>query len=283
MILIADSGSSKTEWRIISNKTDNEGTCITQGINPFYQDQKDISKSLEREYLINKNIKEIYFYGAGCTNDEKKNVVRNSLSNFFNTKKININTDLLGAARSLCGNKTGIACILGTGSNSCLYNGTEITQNTPPLGFIIGDEGSGAALGKKTIGNILKNQLPKNIIDLFFKEYQTTQSEILDNVYKRPFPNRYLAKFSCFLSKYIEFEELEAIVILSFKEFIEKNLLQYKDVEKMKIHFTGSIAYHFKPQLIKALNAFNLNPGQIQKSPVEGLAKFHSQPNQFHV
>ncbi len=278
MTLIADSGSTKTEWHLLSDNPTKNITCITNGINPFYQTSAEIVQSLNEEYTLNSaKPQEIFFYGAGCANEEKNRIVKEALIKFFDTQNITINSDLTGAARSLCQNNEGIACILGTGSNSCYYNGETVTANVSPLGFIIGDEGSGAVLGKKLVGDILKNQLPQTIIELFFNEYQTNCGEILDHIYKRPLPNRYLAQYTRFLSKHIHLQELEDIVSNAFEEFIKRNLLQYPNVKELKINFTGSIAHHFTSQLEKALNKYKLTLGTVSQAPMNGLVQYHSQ------
>ncbi|MCG8580117.1 MAG: ATPase [Bacteroidales bacterium] len=279
MILIADSGSTKTEWCLTSNGSI-ISKCITKGINPFYQTSADILQNLKEEYTLN-NTKpqKIHFYGAGCANEEKNNIVKKALTEFFHIDDITIDSDLKGAAHSLCQKKEGIACILGTGSNSCLYDGQNISHNVSPLGFIIGDEGSGAVLGKKLMGDILKNQLPESIIELFFNKYNTTPAEILDNIYKKPFPNRYLAQYTRFLSENIYLKEIEAIVLQAFDEFIVRNLRQYAHAEELNIHFTGSIAFHFKAQLEKALTKHNLKLGTISQAPMEGLVEYHNSGN----
>ncbi|MBR8534002.1 ATPase [Carboxylicivirga sediminis] len=276
MVLIADSGSTKTEWCLLSNGIISD-KCITKGINPFYQSSTDILQSLREEYTLNnKKPQAIHFYGAGCANEEKNNIVRKALLEFFGEMPININSDLMAAAHSLCQNNEGIACILGTGSNSCHYDGQNIINNISPLGFIIGDEGSGAVLGKKLIADILKKQLPQSVTELFFNKYNATPAEILDNIYKKPFPNRYLAQYTKFISENIAIPELESLVIVSFKEFIERNLLQYNKIEQLKIHFTGSIAFHFTKQLKKALACYNLKIGSINQAPMEGLIQYHN-------
>jgi N-acetylglucosamine kinase-like BadF-type ATPase len=276
MILIADSGSTKTEWCLTSNGNIS-GKCITKGINPFYQTSAEILQNLKEEYTLN-NTKpqEIHFYGAGCANEEKNNIVRKALIEFFEIDAITIDSDLTGAARSLCQSNAGVACILGTGSNSCHYNGKEVTHNVSPLGFIIGDEGSGAVLGKKLVSDILKNQLSEKTKQLFFETYKTDQAEILDNIYKKPFPNRYMAQYSKFLSKNIQIKEVEELVITAFVEFIERNLLQYPNIEALKINFTGSVAFNFITQLQTALKKHHLNLGTISQAPMQGLVEFHN-------
>ncbi len=182
---------------------------------------------------------------------------------------------MLGAARSLCGNHSGIACILGTGSNSCFYDGEKIVSNVSPLGFILGDEGSGASLGKKLLSDILKNQLPKEIKDDFFSDYQQTPAEILENVYRRPFPNRYLAQFTVFLVKHISNPLISDLVESSFDEFISRNVIQYRDYKSNKVFFTGSVAYYFRNSLEKVIQKWNLDLGTIIQSPMEGLIDYH--------
>jgi len=275
MILIADSGTTKTEWCIITDNGTTE-SLITPGINPFYQEAENITSILQREFTAAKKFDAIYFYGAGCINLEKQDIVRKSLLQIFETSNIFIGSDLLAAAHSLCQDQPGVACILGTGSNSCYYNGSEIEANVSPLGFILGDEGSGAVLGKKLVGDILKKQLPQILINEFFETYQTTAAEILENVYKKPFPSRYLANYTKFLSKNINHPEIENIVIVSFREFVTRNLLQYPGIERTPIHFTGSIAFYFEVQLRKAIEEQHLVLGNIERAPMNGLIKYHN-------
>ncbi len=275
MILIADSGSTKVEWNILSKQGIIE-SAVTSGINPFYQDAANIEHILREEFSsLQREFDAIYFYGAGCINEEKQDIVTSALLRVFSTREIYVGSDLIAAARSLCQDKPGIACILGTGSNSCYYDGEVITGHVSPLGFILGDEGSGAVLGKKLISDILKKQLPAPIIHEFFENYHTTSTEILENVYKRPFPSRYLAGFAGFLSKNILNREIEQIVLTSFRDFVTRNLLQYPESKYSPIHFTGSIAYYFETQLRKVLEEQNLKIGQIKQAPMQGLVLYH--------
>jgi len=275
MILIADSGTTKTEWCVITD----EGTSVTlltSGINPFYQEAENISAILQKEFTAAKKFDSIYFYGAGCINQEKQDIVKKSLMQVFDASHIFIGTDLLAAAHSLCQDQPGVVCIMGTGSNSCYYDGSEIVANVSPLGFILGDEGSGAVLGKKLISDVLKKQLPQSLINEFFETYHTTAAEILENVYKKPFPSRYLANYTKFLSKNIKHPEIENIVISSFREFVTRNLLQYPGIERTPIHFTGSIAFHFEVQLRKAIEEQHLILGNIERAPMNGLIRYHN-------
>ncbi|TKG97352.1 ATPase [Puteibacter caeruleilacunae] len=275
MIIIADSGSTKTDWRIISEN--NTIQLLTDGINPFFQDSNEILSILKPKLpKLDYSQAEVYFYGAGCSFPEKKAIVRTALQEALKPSSINIESDLLAAARALCQNQKGIACILGTGSNSCLYNGNEITHNVSPLGYILGDEGSGAVMGKRLIADLLKNQLSDKLKALFFKEYETSHKDILDSVYKQPFPNRYLAQFTKFLKKHISNEEIEALVKTELKAFISRNISQYKDYNNTPIHFIGSIAYHFKNQLEEIAVSENINIQTIEQTPMEGLIKYHT-------
>ena len=275
MILIADSGSTKAEWVILPDQGMAD-TIFTSGINPFYQDSSQIALQLQHEFTLGqKNFEAIHFYGAGCINPEKEEIVRKALSQVFEAPDIFVGSDLLAAARSLCQDLAGIACILGTGSNSCYYNGTEIIDHVSPLGFILGDEGSGAVLGKKLISDVLKNQLPKVLIDAFFEEYPAKAAEIMENVYKQPYPSRYLAGFTRFLSKKIERPEIENIVLQGFRDFVMRNLMKYDRVNEIPVHFTGSIAFHFEAQLRKVFKEQHLDLGKIEQAPMNGLIAYH--------
>jgi N-acetylglucosamine kinase-like BadF-type ATPase len=279
-ILIADSGSSKTEWRIIENGIPG-GSFFSSGINPYFLSSKEIYSLLNSEIKpeVEKRFNNIYFYGTGCNSDLKEDIVRKALARFTISKEIFIGSDLLGAARSLCGNQAGIACIMGTGSNSCYYDGKRIVANIPPLGYILGDEGGGAVLGRKLLSGILKKQVPDQIIRKFLETYKLTTAEILDNVYTRPFPNRFLGQFAKFLSDNIEEPELKEIVESSFEDFIIRNILQYPESGQYPVYFTGSIAFHFKEMLIEQLKKNNLTAGEITLTPMANLIIYHLSNN----
>jgi N-acetylglucosamine kinase-like BadF-type ATPase len=277
MKLIADSGSTKTHWSIIeSRKLLKE--IFTNGINPFYQNTSEIAAELNAGLLAQiakpEKISEIHFYGAGCSFPEKKKTVSDALKSFFAEAIIEVESDLLGAARALLGHEKGIACILGTGSNSCYYNGEEIEQNVSPLGFILGDEGSGAVLGKLLVGDCLKNQIPENLKAAFFNKYNFTAAEILENVYRKPFPNRFLAQFTPFLAEHIEEPYVFNLVYDAFDSFITRNVLQYP-LDDIKVGFIGSIAWYFKDTLEIVCSERNLLMAGITKNPMEGLVHFH--------
>jgi len=274
--IIADSGSTKAEFRLLGDN-EKEKTFLLPGINPFYQSESDIKKLIHRELyskMLEFDIQKIYFYGAGCAFPEKKKMLENALSHSFPQTEIFIDSDLLAASRALFGSNRGVACILGTGSNSCLYNGQAIEKNVSPLGFILGDEGSGAVLGRKFISDYLKNQLPDSLQKKFFSQYNVSPPEIMERVYKQPFPNRYLASFTPFLSENIDEEPIYQLVKTSFIEFFERNIKQYP-ITNEKIGFIGSIAYYFQDILREVAEKMAHQIGKIEKSPMEGLMRFH--------
>ncbi len=277
MKLIADSGSTKTDWCVI----DNNGLLkqlTRQGINPYYQTEEEINQEIKTmivPQLSDWKIKEIYFYGAGCTT-EKKDIVTNSLmDNFHESEKIEVHSDLLGASRAMCQNEKGIVGILGTGSNSALYDGKKITHNTAPLGYILGDEGSGAVLGKKLINLVLKNQVNDKLKQQFLHQYNITPNQIIENVYNKPFPNRFLAQFVPFILKNIDNKILANMVETSFSDFLSKNILKYPYSKQYPVHFVGSIAFYFQNILRKTVLAHQLTMGNIEKTPIKQLVFYH--------
>ena len=278
MLLIADSGSTKTEWCLVNAKTRMFTTCHTTGINPIYQDAESIQQLLQQEYTLPVTaLRSIYFYGAGCINDQVKAMLQKILSAHFRCLSISVQSDLMAAARSLCQNQEGIACILGTGSNSCFYNGQEIARHVSPLGYVLGDEGSGAVIGKKFMSDLLKKQLPDVIADRFFEKYALSPDHILEQVYKKPFPNRFLAQFTRFIHENLHEESLRKLVKDSFAEFFSRNIRQYPEAHKLPIHFTGSVAWHFKDILQESADESGFRTGIITLKPMEGLIQYHLQ------
>jgi len=276
MIIIADSGSTKTEWRVIEGKGA-EKSYITSGLNPYLLTGDNIYQLFKEELpgLEGLSVSDIYFYGTGCNNAEKENVIKGSLSRFFEAAEVHVSSDLLAAARSLCMNDEGIACIIGTGSNSCYYDGKVIISNVSPLGYILGDEGGGAFIGKNLLSGVLKKQLPGYVIDNFYKAYPLSRAEILDNVYSRPFPNRFLGQFTRFVSDNIHVPELQNIIISGFDDFIRRNVLQYPEAKELPIHFTGSVAFYFRSYLEELIKKYRLHPGKITLKPMDDLVTYH--------
>lgn len=276
MILIADSGSTKTEWKVIEDGVPGD-TYLSSGINPYFLGVEKIVNLLKTEIplLENREFNSVWFYGSGCNTEVKKDVIRDAISRFIRTARIFVGSDLLGAARALCQNEPGIACIIGTGSNSCYYDGKEIVSNVAPLGYILGDEGGAAVLGRKLLSAVLKKQVSQEVIDRFFKTYEITPAQILENVYSMPFPNRFLGGFASFISSNIDLPELQEIVRTSFDEFIKRNILQYPQSKELPVHFTGSIAWNFKSFLEELLVKNSLKPGKFLLHPMPELVKFH--------
>ena len=250
----------------------------TKGMNPFFQSEDEMVEEMKHSLLPEldgKRPEAVYFYGAGCAFD-KVEIVRRAISCVLSLDMaaIEVNSDMLAAARSVCGHEAGIACILGTGSNSCFYNGKEIEANVSPLGFILGDEGSGAVLGKLFIGDLLKNQLPAGLKEKFLERYQLTPADIIDRVYRKPFPNRFLATLSPFISEHITIPEVRQLVKQSFKAFLVRNVMQY-DYQHYAVGFNGSVAWYYRDILEEALSETGLKMGIIIKAPMEGLLKYH--------
>ncbi|HSO85075.1 MAG TPA: BadF/BadG/BcrA/BcrD ATPase family protein [Draconibacterium sp.] len=276
MKLIADSGSTKTSW-CLSGENGFTEYFSTGGLNPFFRNTEDIANELREKLIpkINAEVDGIYFYGAGIINEEKGNIVRNALFQFFPKAKIEVQSDLLAAARATLGIKKGIACILGTGSNSCLYNGAEIIEHVPPLGFILGDEGSGAVIGRKLVGDFLKGIMPENISDKFKNQFQLTYADFLEGVYKKEKPNKFLSQFVPFVKENIADEYCINLVENSFEEFIKRNIFRYSGFRGQPICFVGSVAFHFQDQLKNVLKKNHLQFNLVLKEPLKGLLKFH--------
>lgn len=285
MYLIADSGSTKTEWCITNGTTFNK-IITTNGINPVLQKEEEICHILHAELITQihsekEDIDHIYFYGAGCT-QENIPVVTSALNKVFShTGTVFVGSDLLGAAHALCGNTPGVVCILGTGANSCLYNGKEIIEHVSPLGFILGDEGSGAYIGKRLVSDVLKNQLPKDLCELFMEQTQLTTATIIRKVYREPMPNRFLASLSKFCYENRNHKAIKELLIDSFDCFFKRNVNQYvynrKDTHtyyERKANFVGSIAYYYREELHAAANLNGFTLGKIIRNPIEELVKY---------
>lgn len=282
MILIADCGSTKIDWCVL-NKSKLEKQLFTLGMNAVMLTEEEMRTRLADELVPElgnyaADIDSIYFYGAGCISPEVcGNVARALKANIPSATDIEVYSDLLAAARALCGHQPGIACIMGTGSNSCLYDGKGIAANVSPLGFILGDEGSGAVLGKLFLGDVLKKQLPADICARFLDEYDLDLLTIIRRVYKEPQGNRFLASVTPFLSKNIDVPEIHDLVLNAFRAFFRRNIKQYENYASHKVNFVGSIAHYFKNVLEEAAAAEGCTIGNIVKSPMEGLLKFHSE------
>lgn len=274
-VLIADSGATKTDWCFVLNGQIDK-RFETKGISPIYQSQDEIAEEIRQTVypeFKNRTVDAIYFYGTGCI-PEKIESVKNAISRSFPVSEIEVYSDLAAAAHALCGHQPGIACILGTGSNSCEWNGTEIVKQVSPLGFILGDEGSGASLGKLLVGDALKNQLTPALKEKLLEQYNLTPAVIIDKVYRQPFPSRFLAGLAPFLLENISEPGIRSIVNRSFSDFFERNIAQY-NYRKNKVNFVGSIAWHFAEILREVAAEKGIRIGKIEKSPMAGLVEFY--------
>ncbi len=276
--LIADCGSTKSEWCLLVDGKKKKA-ITTQGISPYFLSGEQIEVLLYNEVvpkIKNTLPTELYYYGAGCASDTNVKIVTQALKKVFGKIKITVHHDLMGAARALCGNEKGVACILGTGSNSCYYNGKNIMKNSPGLGFILGDEGSGAYLGRKVVQHFLYNTFDPDLMDRFNAKFPTNAAEILEAIYKGPLPNRYLANFTGFLVENRGHFMIENIIEDGFNDFFFNHLYKYKETWTMPVHFIGSVAYGFKDVLKSMCHNYELQLGKVLKQPMEGLIKFHA-------
>lgn len=279
MILIADCGSTKIDWCILKgDKLVKQ--FFTTGVNALLMPEDKIRATFETELkpqVEGSEIFEVYYYGAGCLSEEIcSNVSRSIASVIPSATTISVNSDLLAAARALCGRNPGIACILGTGSNSCYYDGEKICDNVSPLGYILGDEGSGAVLGKLLVGDVLKKQLPPELCEKFLKQFNLDRMKIIENVYKKPAPNRFLASLSPFLIQNIEEPAIHRLVLNAFKSFFVRNIENYANFKEVPVSFVGSVGFYYREVLDEAAKALDITIGTVIKSPMEGLLKYHS-------
>ena len=278
MILLADGGSTKVDWCLV-DKGQLIKQVFTKGANPFFRSREDISEDIKTTLLPQLKgavIDQVFFYGAGCAFPDKNEVIRAAIADHIRTSSIEVGSDLLAAARALCGKRKGIACIIGTGSNSCFYDGQKIAENVSPLGYILGDEGSGAVLGRLFLGSCLKNQLTEGLKEKFLNQFELTPALILEKVYKEPMPNRFLASLSPFLKENIEDKTIYALVYNAFKDFFMKNVMQY-DYKNNAVHFTGSLSYYYQDVLRCVAADLGVQIGTIVQLPMEGLIRYHSQ------
>lgn len=278
MILIADSGSTKTDWVLIGNDGQVVGEVTTAGMNPFHQTNEELVSILKGMSLTNAYEEEkisLFFYGSGCTPEQIPRLRELLSQNLPNIWVCDVYSDLMGAAHALCGHQEGIACILGTGANSCLYDGKQIIQNTPALGYILGDEGSGAVLGRKFINALYKGRLPQGLREAFEQKTGLTMSAVIQRVYREPQANRFLASLSLFIGMHLDVLEVRQLVVGNFREFLRHNVKPYGRPE-LPIGFVGSMAYHYESELREAAQLEGFVVGTVVKSPMSGLIRFHS-------
>jgi N-acetylglucosamine kinase-like BadF-type ATPase len=276
MILIADSGSTKTDWRLVK-KGCKTLSFETIGFNPYFIDSNEVINELNNSELvaIKNKVSQVFFYAAGCSSEKNKNIINTPLSIFFENAIVEVEHDMLAAARATCFNERGMVAILGTGSNSCLYDGKKIIENVPALGFILGDYGSGADIGKTFLKSYLNNELPKDIEEAFNKQFNYTTSQILGKIYNKPLPNRFLASFSLFVFQHITNPFINKMVESRFNLFFEKNICKYQNYKNQELHFIGSVAFIYQDIIKKIATNHQLKINQIIKKPIEKLVEYH--------
>ena len=274
--LIADSGSTKAEWCVL--KKNKKQIVFTEGISPYFMEKNEIVGLLHEQLIpsIKKYvITDVVYYGTGCANPLQAKKVQTCIKHVFPTSAVKVHHDLIGAAHALSGHQPGIVCILGTGSNSCYYNGRKIMKNSPGLGFILGDEGSGANMGRKVLQHFLYGTFDSDLMEKFAKKYTTNKVEILDAVYRKPLPNRYLASFSLFLSENRGHFMIENIIEDSLNDFFFSHLCKYKESWKYPINFVGGVAFAFRDILKIICENYGFQPGKILVHPMEGLISYN--------
>ena len=277
MILIVDSGSTTTEWVFVKDDGQTK-RFLSPGFNPYYFKDENYLDQLDKQMtgeISFSDINSIFFYGSGCSSQTNCALVKTSLWEMFPEADIQLNHDLYGAAVALYGNNNGIACILGTGSNSCLWNGKEIIENIPSLGYLLGDEGSGFHLGKLILTEILLGNAPHEVSKGFYEFYEMDFSTTMERIYKQDKPNKFLAGISKFASENISNPWIQEMIKLNFSNFIDKQIVKYTDFDKYEISFVGSVAFGFQDILRGVLESRDLKVGKIIKSPVDELVKFH--------
>jgi len=279
MILIADGGSTKTDWRLIKEGREYK-QVQTPGFNPYLVGSDEIEAILWKElqpYIDNTAVSAVYYYGAGCSTPVKNMIVETAFEKIFPNARIYVSHDLLAAAHALCGDKEGIAAILGTGSNSCYYDGRDIKDKIFSLGFFFGDEGSGAYLGKQLLTAYLHKELPEEIEKRFLEEYTISLESILDAVYTKSAPSRFLASFSRFINNNLDHPYIKTLVSDAFRLFYKYQVCCYARHKDVPVHFVGSVAYHYKDLLSEIGLEFGIKTGKFIKAPIDGLVEYHKE------
>lgn len=275
-ILIADSGATKTEW-CLTNGGESQ-TVFTEGLNPYYHTTQSIKDVVEQNLLpdLKKMPEEVFFYGAGCDGKKKNKIVRDALSVVFPDTEIHIYHDLLGAARACFLHEAGIACILGTGSNSCLYDGTEIIEHIPSLAFVLGDEGSAGFFGKQLINKYFRFEIPDDLKDALEQNYDMSLDHITKGLYDGNQKSRFIASYGAFLGEHAEHPFIKKMLRDGFESFISRIILNYTDAIDYEVRFIGSVAYHHQDLIKEILGKYDLKPGLFVRNPMERLVEFHT-------
>jgi glucosamine kinase len=276
MIIIADSGSSKIDWRLLAQ----DGTiqqASSPGFNPYYQPLDHLKTSIRESLIpvVQGNVTKVFFYGTGVSSSRNQDLVRSAFLEFFPGATVSIEWDLLGAARALCGREKGIACILGTGSNSCLYDGNTITEQVANLGWILADEGSGTNLGKTLLVDYFRKKMPEQLSKQFQQRFPFTREEFLEKIYQQEKPSTFLATFSKFIFQHLKEPYCYQLVYNGFSEFYENNVMKYPDYQNVKVHFVGSIAFYYSDLLRQVANDKGVTVKNILETPIAGLTLYH--------
>ncbi len=278
MLLIADSGSTKTDWRVVEENGNVITSVVTEGLNPYFLSGEEIAAIIRSKVLpVIEPVEKVFFYGAGCGSSVKARLMCEALDATIGARfPAEVSGDILGAARSLLQKDGGIACILGTGANSCLYDGRQITRIMPSLGYMFSDWGSGTVMSKDLISLLLQGKLPPEMLEDFNNTYKLETPEILDNIYNRPLPNRFLASFTPFLLKYAEVPECKEIILGNFTKFFWYYVTGYPPGrQNNKVSFTGSIAFRFRPYLVQVADELGIGIETIVQNPMDGLVRYH--------
>lgn len=276
MVIVADSGGSKIDWRLLQN--DNRiGQASSSGFNPYYQPLEHLVKIIDESVLpqIHERVSKIYFYGTGVSSEKNVESIRSVFAEYFPDAATEVGWDLLAAARALCGHEPGIACILGTGSNSCLYDGEKIVDNVANLGWILADEGSGTYLGKQIVFDYFRNEMPAKLAEQFHARFPWTREEVLERVYQHEKPGAFLASFAKFIFQHLKEPYCYKLAYQSLSDFFENNIMKYQDYKNLKVHFVGSIGFYFSDVVRQVANDKGITVKNILDSPIAGLTLFH--------
>ncbi len=273
MIIVADSGSSKTDWMVYNSPTEIQ-SFSTQGINPYFLNAHDIVKILSKNKglgIIADLVKEVYFFGSGCSSPDKHEIVSNGLSSFFTKAFVSVDHDLIGSAYATCGSNEGLTCILGTGSNISYYDGVNVHNGKHGLGYVLGDEGSGTFFGRKVLVSYLYQTMPEDLRVLFFENFNVTKDVVIENIYQKPFPNSYLATFSRFMIANKSHPFIQQMLRDGFQEFVDTNIKDYKMYKTITCNFVGSIAFYYQDELKDVCAKNQIKVGKILQKPIEGI------------
>src|SRR5579859_326280 len=276
MIIVADSGGSKIDWRLLK-KDGTIGQANSAGFNPYYQPLEHLKKIIRESLLpqVHETVSKIFYYGTGVSSDKNVQSIQAVFAEHFPQAKIEVGWDLLAAARALCGHEPGIACILGTGSNSCLYDGEKIIDNVANLGWILADEGSGTYLGMQLIFDYFRKEMPESLARQFHARFPWSREEVLEKVYQHEKPGAFLASFAKFIFQHLKEPYCYKLAYKGFSDFFENNVMKYENYENLKVHFTGSIGFYFSDVVRQVANDKGITVKNILEGPIAGLTLYH--------